>query len=90
MVSKEGNGLTWTRPKGFEGKRVVVVGLGITGADISTSMVGYAKEVYVSHRTGAYIVRPPHLSLLSLRDQFILTGGPRSRGMSTASHSIMR
>lgn len=44
------------RPKRFVGKRVLVVGLGNTGADIAMDLVGHAREVYVSHRQGTYIV----------------------------------
>lgn len=44
---------------------MVVVGLGNSGADISTSLVGYATEVFVSHRAGAYIVSPSHFPLIS-------------------------
>ncbi|SPN99128.1 related to flavin depend monooxygenase that catalyses the oxidation of rubrofusarin to 9-hydroxyrubrofusarin [Cephalotrichum gorgonifer] len=43
-------------PERFEGKRVVVVGLGNSGGDTSTSLVGYAKKVYLSHRVGSYII----------------------------------
>lgn len=84
--------MTRTKPKRFEGKRVVVVGLGNSGADISTSLVGYAKVVYVSHRAGAYIVRPvpsPVPTPLHTKPAIVLTES-RSRGTSMASHSIMR
>lgn len=43
-------------PENFTGKKVLVFGLGNTGADTATSLVGYASEIYVSHREGALIV----------------------------------
>lgn len=44
-------------PKPFEGKSVVVVGMGHTGPDIACSLVGHASKVYLSHRRGHAIVR---------------------------------
>ena len=44
------------RPQDFEGKDVLVLGLGNTGADVAVSLVGHARQVYISHRHGTYIV----------------------------------
>lgn len=43
-------------PENFAEKKVLVFGLGNTGADTATSLVGHASEIYVSHREGALIV----------------------------------
>lgn len=43
-------------PAIFQGKRVMVVGISNTAADTSTSLVGVASKVYLSHRHGALIV----------------------------------
>lgn len=45
-----------TRPGLFKGKRVLVVGLGNTGADTIECLREYASKVYISHAHGAYIV----------------------------------
>ncbi|KIW92663.1 uncharacterized protein Z519_06510 [Cladophialophora bantiana CBS 173.52] len=37
-------------------KRVMVIGIGNSAADTATSLVGIAKEIFLSHRHGAYIV----------------------------------
>jgi cation diffusion facilitator CzcD-associated flavoprotein CzcO len=42
--------------KPFEGKRVVILGLGATACDIAVGLVGHAKHVWISHRDGAFIV----------------------------------
>ncbi|TPX08124.1 uncharacterized protein E0L32_010191 [Thyridium curvatum] len=44
------------RPEQFKGQKVVVVGLGNTGADTSVSLVGQADKVYLSHNHGAIIM----------------------------------
>lgn len=45
------------RPEGWAGKRVLVVGFGNTAADIAGVLVGVATHVYLSHRSGAIVVR---------------------------------
>jgi cation diffusion facilitator CzcD-associated flavoprotein CzcO len=45
------------RPKEFDNKTVVVVGLANTGCDIAVELCGIAKKVYLSHRSGSRIVR---------------------------------
>jgi cation diffusion facilitator CzcD-associated flavoprotein CzcO len=40
----------YKKPQGFEGKRVVVVGIGNSGVDIATSLVGTAATVQLSSR----------------------------------------
>ncbi|KAK0377910.1 hypothetical protein CLIM01_04714 [Colletotrichum limetticola] len=47
---------SYKSPEDFAGKKVLVFGLGNTGADTATSLVGHASEIYVSHREGALIV----------------------------------
>ncbi|KAL1854511.1 hypothetical protein VTK73DRAFT_8733 [Phialemonium thermophilum] len=42
-------------PKPFEGKNVLIVGFGNTGADTAVSLVGVANKVYISHREGTLI-----------------------------------
>jgi dimethylaniline monooxygenase (N-oxide forming) len=49
-------------PEPFEGKMVVVVGMGNTGPDIACDLVGHASKVYLSHRRGHAIV-----SIITLR-----------------------
>lgn len=44
------------KPADFVGKRVVVVGSGNTAADTSTTLVGHAGQIYLSHRSGANLV----------------------------------
>ncbi|KAK1764305.1 monooxygenase aurF [Phialemonium atrogriseum] len=46
----------YKRPKVFKGKNVLVIGLGNSGADTAVSLVGHAKNIYLSHREGAYIL----------------------------------
>lgn len=43
-------------PYGFAGKRVVVLGLGATAADIATEVSRVAETTYLSVRTGHYVV----------------------------------
>jgi dimethylaniline monooxygenase (N-oxide forming) len=45
------------RPEDFKGKTVLVIGIGNSSADISTSLVGHAAGIYLSHRHGANLVR---------------------------------
>lgn len=37
----------------FEGKRVVIVGLGNTGCDTAVDLIGHASSIWMSHRSGA-------------------------------------
>ncbi|KIW81362.1 hypothetical protein Z517_04387 [Fonsecaea pedrosoi CBS 271.37] len=43
-------------PSDYQGKRVMVVGIGNSAADTATSLVGIAKKILLSHRHGAYIL----------------------------------
>ncbi|KAF9871816.1 dimethylaniline monooxygenase 2 [Colletotrichum karsti] len=47
---------TYKRPEAFAGKRVLVVGLGNSGADTAVSLIGQASKIYLSHRDGAIIL----------------------------------
>lgn len=47
------------RPELFKGKKVVVVGMGNTGADTAAALCGHADKVWVSHNHGALVVRFP-------------------------------
>lgn len=49
------------RPEGFDGKKVLILGLGNTGGDIADVLVGHASSISISHNHGAVIVRPPPL-----------------------------
>ena len=40
----------------FKGKKVVVLGMGNTAADIAVALIPYAKRVWLSHRRGASIM----------------------------------
>lgn len=42
--------------KGFEGKTVVVVGIGNSGGDIAVELSKHAKQVYLSTRRGAWVL----------------------------------
>ncbi|KAF7973664.1 hypothetical protein HWV62_14638 [Athelia sp. TMB] len=44
------------RPSDFAGKRVVVLGLGCTAADVATSLVGHASTIHIAHRRGANLL----------------------------------
>jgi dimethylaniline monooxygenase (N-oxide forming) len=41
----------------FKGMKVLLVGLSNTGADTAAELVGHAKKIYVSHRTGHKLVK---------------------------------
>jgi dimethylaniline monooxygenase (N-oxide forming) len=43
-------------PEAFAGQRVVVVGLGASGADIACDLSGVAAKTYLAARTGHYVV----------------------------------
>ncbi|KAF2105020.1 FAD/NAD(P)-binding domain-containing protein [Rhizodiscina lignyota] len=43
-------------PEPFNGKTVVVVGMGNTGPDVACDLVGHASKVYLSHRRGHAIL----------------------------------
>lgn len=44
------------RPELFKGKKVVVVGMGNTGADTAAALCGVADKVYISHNHGALVL----------------------------------
>ncbi|EJD51714.1 FAD/NAD(P)-binding domain-containing protein [Auricularia subglabra TFB-10046 SS5] len=44
------------RPEEFKDRKVLVVGLGNTGADTAVALVGHAHKVYLSHNHGAIVV----------------------------------
>ncbi len=44
------------RAAGFEKKKIVVVGIGNTSADIAVDLAGKASSVYLSHRRGALVL----------------------------------
>ncbi|KAH8887214.1 FAD/NAD(P)-binding domain-containing protein [Thozetella sp. PMI_491] len=44
------------KPEAFRGKRVLIVGLGNTGADTAAALQGFAEEVYISHKHGAFVL----------------------------------
>ncbi|KAG0416612.1 hypothetical protein HPB47_006272 [Ixodes persulcatus] len=46
----------YKRPAGFEGKRVLVVGLGNSGADVAVELSAVADSVYVSTRRGCWTI----------------------------------
>jgi thioredoxin reductase len=43
-------------PELFKGKKVIVVGMGNTGADTAAALVGIADRVSISHNHGAIVV----------------------------------
>ncbi|WYZ46684.1 hypothetical protein EsH8_IX_000909 [Colletotrichum jinshuiense] len=47
---------SFKRPENFDGKDVLVVGLGNSGADTATSLVGHANKIYASHREGSLVL----------------------------------
>ncbi|CAH0044434.1 unnamed protein product [Clonostachys solani] len=47
---------SFKKPEDFKGKKVLVVGLGSTGVDTATTLVGEADKVYLSYRHGAVIL----------------------------------
>ncbi|KAH8893690.1 FAD/NAD(P)-binding domain-containing protein [Thozetella sp. PMI_491] len=44
------------RPEAFKGKKVLIVGLGNTGADTAAALQGHAEDVYIAHSHGAYVM----------------------------------
>ncbi|XP_078012626.1 dimethylaniline monooxygenase [N-oxide-forming] 4-like isoform X2 [Phascolarctos cinereus] len=42
-------------PEGFQGKRVIVIGLGNTGGDIAVELSRVAEKVFLSTRSGAWV-----------------------------------
>ena len=46
----------YRRPSDFEGKRVAIIGIGSSAADISCELVGNAKEVHIITRRGSWIL----------------------------------
>ncbi|KAF4912184.1 Monooxygenase aurF [Colletotrichum viniferum] len=53
---RQGHSKSFKRPEEFKGKRVLVVGFGNSGADTAVSLIGPAKNIYISHREGAYVI----------------------------------
>jgi dimethylaniline monooxygenase (N-oxide forming) len=47
---------TYRRPGAFEGKRVAIIGIGSSAADISCEIGGQAKELHLVTRRGGWIV----------------------------------
>ncbi|KAG9461617.1 hypothetical protein GDO78_016248 [Eleutherodactylus coqui] len=47
----------YKRPIGFDGKRVLIIGMGNTGVDISTELCTRASQVYLSSRQGVWVVQ---------------------------------
>ncbi|XP_075177117.1 dimethylaniline monooxygenase [N-oxide-forming] 2-like [Anomaloglossus baeobatrachus] len=45
----------YKRPVGFDGKRVLIIGMGNTGVDISTELCTRASQVYLSSRQGVWV-----------------------------------
>ncbi|KAJ3534390.1 hypothetical protein NM208_g7560 [Fusarium decemcellulare] len=43
------------RPEAFDGKRVIVLGLGNTGSDVADTLIGHASSVFISHNHGALV-----------------------------------
>ncbi|KAK0904076.1 hypothetical protein LTR57_018877 [Friedmanniomyces endolithicus] len=43
-------------PAKFEGKNVVVIGMGNTAVDTATGLVGIAEKIYLAHRNGAALL----------------------------------
>ncbi|XP_040216072.1 dimethylaniline monooxygenase [N-oxide-forming] 2-like isoform X2 [Rana temporaria] len=46
----------YKRPVGFDGKRVLIVGMGNTGVDISTELCTLASQVYLTTREGVWVI----------------------------------
>ena len=55
---------SFKKPADFDGKSVVVLGIGNSAADISTALVGHAKKIYLAHRSGVHLVSFPRCSPL--------------------------
>lgn len=47
----------YKRPNGFDGKRVLIIGMGNTGVDISTELCTRASQVYLSSRQGVWVFK---------------------------------
>lgn len=73
-------------PELFKDKRVLVVGLGNTGADTATGLVGHASEIYLSYRHGSYIVSPQTYTCHSC--PLMLVKLPRSNNGKPGDHAI--
>ncbi|XP_018414574.1 PREDICTED: dimethylaniline monooxygenase [N-oxide-forming] 2-like [Nanorana parkeri] len=46
----------YKRPVGYDGKRVLIVGMGNTGVDISTELSTIASQVYLTTRDGVWVL----------------------------------
>ncbi|XP_066453381.1 flavin-containing monooxygenase 3-like isoform X2 [Eleutherodactylus coqui] len=47
----------YKRPIGFDGKRVLIIGMGNTGVDFSTELCTRASQVYLSSRQGVWVIQ---------------------------------
>ncbi|KAM4641189.1 dimethylaniline monooxygenase [N-oxide-forming] 2-like [Discoglossus pictus] len=47
----------YKRPVGYDGKRVLIIGMGNTGVDIATELSSRAAQVYLSTRKGVWVLR---------------------------------
>eukprot|EP00079_Xenopus_tropicalis_P024140 XP_012816672.1 PREDICTED: flavin containing monooxygenase 2 isoform X1 [Xenopus tropicalis] len=47
----------YKRPVGFDGKQVLIVGMGNSGVDIATELCTKAAKVYLSTRSGVWVLR---------------------------------
>ncbi|XP_073498684.1 flavin-containing monooxygenase 3-like [Phyllobates terribilis] len=47
----------YKKPIGFDGKRVLIIGMGNTGVDISTELCTRASQVYLSSRQGVWVLQ---------------------------------
>ncbi|GFQ64902.1 dimethylaniline monooxygenase 5 [Trichonephila clavata] len=47
---------SYKRPKGYDDKRVLVVGVGNSGGDVAVELSNIASQVYLSTRRGAWII----------------------------------
>ncbi|XP_064475964.1 flavin-containing monooxygenase 5-like [Ornithodoros turicata] len=46
----------YKRPKGYEDRNIVVIGVGNSGGDVAVELSAVAKQVYLSTRRGAWII----------------------------------
>ena len=46
----------YRKPEGFEGKNVLVIGIGNSGGDVATELSRFASKVYLSTRRGSWII----------------------------------
>ena len=86
-------------PEVFKGQRVVVVGLSNTAADIAVDLSEVADKTYVSHRSGAFIVRTiyhsnyasiPEYTINQASIDHALIQWTASRSPDYSTHRILR